>query len=47
MHDEFINQRHGTFIFVGIVDGIAFFFLLLRYEQVDESIHCRVNVYVS
>jgi hypothetical protein len=26
MHDEFINQRHGTFIFVGIVDGIAFFF---------------------
>jgi hypothetical protein len=26
MHDEFINQRHGTFFFIAILDG--FFFAL-------------------
>jgi hypothetical protein len=24
MHDEFLNQRHGTFFFVAILDGIFF-----------------------
>jgi hypothetical protein len=28
MHDEFLNQRHGTFFFIAILDGI---FLLFRY----------------
>jgi hypothetical protein len=24
MHDEFLNQRHGTFFFIAILDGIFF-----------------------
>jgi hypothetical protein len=32
MHDEFLNQRHGTFFFIAILDGI--FLLLLRYNKV-------------
>jgi hypothetical protein len=24
MHDEFLNQRHGTFFFIAILDGILF-----------------------
>jgi hypothetical protein len=24
MHDEFLNQRRGTFLFIAILDGIFF-----------------------
>jgi hypothetical protein len=36
MHDEFFNQRHGTFFFIATLDGI--FFALM----VDTN-NCYVN----
>jgi hypothetical protein len=36
MHDKFLNQKHGTFFFIAILDGI--FFLLLRYNNMQGAI---------
>jgi hypothetical protein len=32
MHDEFLNQRHGTFFFRVILDGIFFFAFPIVYS---------------
>jgi hypothetical protein len=33
MHDEFLNQKHGTFFFIAILDG--FFFALTVFNSLS------------
>jgi hypothetical protein len=40
MHDEFLNQRHGTFFFIAILDGI-FFALMVQIHLIFE-----INTYL-
>jgi hypothetical protein len=37
MHDEFLNQRHGTFFFIAILDGI-FFALTVVLPNLDSQL---------
>jgi hypothetical protein len=34
MHDEFLNQRHGTFFFIAILDGIFFALTVVVFPKV-------------
>jgi hypothetical protein len=42
MHNDFLNQRHGTFFFIAILDGIFFaltvalFFIILFHLLGDQ-----------